>query len=155
MVSWTLKGWLESASYAVVIIGAIAGAVIFIVNMRSKAIETARHDIAQRWTNEGDILSKETAFIDLNIENSDGDLVGILESPRLERPLETHVDVGWRSSTLVISELRGRHLVHIANVSIEVVGNHNRLRWQITSSNPPSYLPRSTTLWPNPVISSR
>lgn len=155
MGNWTLKDWLEAAAYTVAIVGAIAGSIVFLANARKSSIETTRKDIVRTWTNEGDILSKETAFIDLKLENSDGDIIGTLESPRLDNPLDVSVDIGWGSSTLTVTELRGRSLIHVATVKIEVVGNHNRLKWRVTSPNVPSYLPRSSELWPNPVASAQ
>lgn len=152
---WTLKDWLEAAAYAVAIIGALAGGILFLTNARKNSIDTTRKDIVRSWTNEGDILSKETHFIDLKLENSDGDIIGTLQSLRLDKPLDVNVDVGWRSSTLNVTELRGRSLVHVATVKIEVVGNHNRLKWLVTSSQVPSYLPRSSELWPNPIRSEQ
>ena len=80
--NWTLKDWLEATTYIIAVVGAVAGSIVFLVNARKTSIETTRKDIVRAWTNEGDILSKETAFIDLKLENSDGDIIGTLESPR-------------------------------------------------------------------------
>ncbi len=153
--NWTLKDWIEAVAYTVAILGAIAGAIIFLANARNESIKTSRSDIVRNWTNEGDILSKETAFIDLDLENSDGDIIGTLKSPRLDQPLDVHVDVGWGSNKLVISQLRGRSVVQIATAKIQVTGNHNRLQWHISSSDAPEFLPRSTELWPNPLASKQ
>lgn len=147
--NWTLKDWLESAAYAVAVLAAVAGAIIFLANNRRAAIEATRKELARAWTNEGDVTSQETAFIDLQLENHDGDIIGTLHSPRREHPLEVHADIGWRSTELTISELRGRSLSYVATVQVQVAGNQNRLQWRVTSVGAPSYLPASTELWPN------
>jgi hypothetical protein len=153
--NWTLKDWLESVAYTAAVLGAVAGGIIFLSNSRKESIETARHDLARNWTNEGDILSKQTAFIDIDLQNNEGDIIGTLKSPHLGKPLDVHVDVGWASSNLVISELRGRSIIQIATVKIKVVGNHNRLDWRVSSSGAPDYLPRHSELWPNPLASKQ
>ena len=152
---WQLKDWLEAGAYAVAILGAIAGAAVFLSSARSDAIEKNRAALARAWTNEGDVLSNETKFVDLILENEDGDIIGTLTSPRLDQPLDIHADVGWFSSTLTIKQLRGRSIATVATVQVKVVGNNNRLAWQATTLQLPEYLPRSTKLWPHPLVQQR
>ncbi len=150
IADWKLKDWLEAGAYAVAILGAIAGAIVFLSSSRSNAIDANRAALARAWTNEGNVLFNETKFVDLILESHDGDLIGRLNSPRLDQPLDVSADVGWFSSTLTFTELRGRAIVPIATVNVKIVGNNNRLSWQATTFKLPDYLPRSTELWPHP-----
>lgn len=147
---WKLKDWLEAAAYTVTILGAIAGAAIFLVSARADAIEANRTVLTRAWTNEGDITAKDTKFVDLQLVNHDGDIIGTLSSPTLDQPLDVSVDVGWLYSTLSITQLQGQTIATIATAKLKIAGNHNRLLWQSETLRLPDYLPRSTSLWPNP-----
>jgi len=149
---WKLKDWLEAAAYTVAILGAIAGAAIFVVNARANAIEANRTVLTRAWTNEGDILATDTKFVDLLLENHDGDIIGTLNSPSLDQPLDVSVDVGWFYSTLSITQLQGRTIAPIATVKLKIAGNDNRLLWQSETLQLPDYLPKSTSLWPHPTV---
>src|SRR5690606_14926637 len=105
--------------------------------------------LARAWTNEGDVTSSERRFVDLILESHNGDLIGTLNSPRLDQPLDVSADVGWFSTTLTLTELRGRAPVRVAKVNVKVGGNSNRLSWRAKSFNWPDYLPRSAELWPH------
>lgn len=151
--NWGLKDWLEASAYAVAIVGAIAGALIFTLNSRKASIENTRKEIARTWTNEGDISSNEAKFVTLTLQDHDGDLIGSLESPQLDHPLEVHAVVGWRSTDLVISDLREKGPVHVTTVKVRIMGNNNRLQWRLAESTHPEALPTATTLWPlNPPL---
>lgn len=67
MASWDLAQWLEALAYVVAIVGGIAGALVFITRARRDAIEALCRDLARAWTNEGDILSKESHLITLDL----------------------------------------------------------------------------------------
>lgn len=149
---WKLKDWLEAAAYTVAILGAIAGTVIFLLNSRSNAIEANRTVLTRAWTNEGDMLATDTKFVDLLLENHDGDITGTLRSPQLDQPLDVSVDVGWFYSTLSITQLHGRTIAPIATVKLKIAGNDNRLLWQSETLQLPDYLPKSTSLWPHPTV---
>jgi hypothetical protein len=149
--NWKLKDWLEAGAYAVAILGALAGALLFLGNARSNAIDKNRSTLVRAWTNEGDVLSKETRFIDLVLEDHDGDVIGTIASPRLDQPLDVHADVGWFSTKLTITQLRGRVIAPVATVQVKITGNDNRLSWQAIDFQVPEYLPRATTLWPHPL----
>ena len=153
IADWKLKDWLEAVAYAVAILGAIAGAALFLSNWRSNAIQENRAALARAWTNEGDVTSSETKFVDLVLESHEGDLIGTLSSPRLNQPLDVSAEVGLFSTTLTLTELRGRAPVKVATVSVKVKGNNNRLLWRLTPFKSPDYLPRSTELWPHSVPS--
>lgn len=149
MRDWKLKDRLEAGAYAAVILAVLAASVIFVSNARSTAIAGNRSAIARAWTNEGDALSNETRFIDLTLEDRDGDIIGTLSSPPLEAPLDVRVAVGWFSSQLTVTQVRGRSIAPIATAEVKITGNHNRLSWRVTSGEDLAYLPRETTLWPN------
>jgi hypothetical protein len=151
---WTLKDSLEAASYVVAVAGAITGAIIFIVNAYRKAVSHLRQQLIRAWTNEGDVTATDTRFIDLTLEDHDGDIVGTLESPSIHEPFSVNADVGWRSADLRISALSGRNVVHVATARVRLSGNDNRLRWRIVKGTPPTYIPDVTVLWPNPARSS-
>lgn len=151
---WTLKDWLEVCAYIAAIVGGIAGGSIFLANAREDAISNSRAALVQHWTNEGDVSSNEKKFIDLALENIDGDVIGTLTSPKLTTPLDVHVDIGWFSSKLTVKQLQARTVSTVATIRLKITGNQNRLSWSVISSSLPDYLPQSTTLWPHPVASN-
>lgn len=122
--------------------------VIFIADNRSDSIDNSRKEIVRGWTNEGDVTSPESTFIDLKLENNDGDIVGTLQSPQLDHPLDVQASIGWCSTLLVISEVRGRSIVEVGRAEVKITGNKNRMQWRLTGARTPDYLPRETTLWP-------
>lgn len=148
MADMNVKDWLEAGAYAVAIVSALSGAIGYGFSERKKRIANNRKIIARGWTNEGAINGGETHYITLKLKSYDGDIIGSLESPSLDRPLELHATVGWRSTELRISELRGRSLLPVGIVRVEIQGNENRLRWTLVSDEGGNVLPRSTTLWP-------
>lgn len=150
IATWGTKDWLEAATYAIGILVALLGAIFWLSKVRSESIATMRQHIQRTWTNEGDVTSQEFRFIDLSLAESDGDLVGTLSSSSLDRTLEVHIDIGWRSSLLKISELSGRHMISVAEARVSLTGNNNRLEWKIVSRKPPAFLPERATLWPMP-----
>ena len=149
LADWRLKDWLEAITYIATILAAIAGSTLFLINMRSNAIEANHAVLARAWTNEGDMLSTHIKFVDLLLENSDGDIIGTINSPHLDQPLDASVDVGWFSSTLSIKQLQGRSITTVATIKLKISGNENRLSWQSETVQLPDYLPRSTLLWPH------
>ncbi|GAB3091370.1 hypothetical protein [Lysobacter terrae] len=143
------KDLLEALTFLVAILGGLAGAVLFLVKHRKAAIAQARTELVRAWTNEGDVSSKDRAFIDLRLSNMDGDIIGTIQAS--EQQLEVHTNVGWRATTLTISEYRGRSgLFHIATARVRVTGNSNRLEWRLVGIKYPDFLPVSTTLWSDP-----
>lgn len=86
--NWTIKDWLESIAYAVAIIGAFAGAIIYFINNYNESIRFTSKAIIDQWTNEGDISSSETNFIALELENHSGDIIGSLTSTTYDHPLD-------------------------------------------------------------------
>lgn len=145
---WKLKDWLEAGAYAAAILAAIAGAIVFLGGLRSNAIQENRAALARAWTNEGDVTSSETRFVDLILESLDGEVIGVLNSHRLDQPLDVSADVGWFYTTLTLMELRGGAPVPVAKVKVKVGGNSNRLSWRAATTRFPDYLPSSTELWP-------
>jgi hypothetical protein len=148
IATWNTKDWLEASAWVVAILGGIAGAFIYLGKARAAAIEEDRKVLAREWTNEGDVTGKDTRFVRLRLEDLQGDLIGTLEAPSVGPPLEVHADVGWRSTTLSISQLRGNSIEPVATIEVRVTGNKNRLSWVVTSLARPSYLPPRTVLWP-------
>jgi len=104
MADMNVKDWLEAGAYAVAILSALSGAIAYVLSERTKRIASNRRIIARGWTNEGAIDGQETHYVTLKLENSDGDIIGSLESPSLDRPLELNATVGWRSTELRVSE---------------------------------------------------
>ena len=92
-----------------------------------------RKAFVRPWTNEGAVSSRDTRFIDLCLEDHDGDVICTLNRPQLYWPLDVHVEVGWHSSVAHVVEIRSTNVVEVAQARIEVVGNHNRLNWEVTS----------------------
>jgi len=151
MTDWGVREWLEGLAYLVAILGGIAAAFLYFQGARKEAISVARKEIARAWTNEGDITSTETRFITLELEDKSGDLIGSLSTNAYDRPLEVHADVGWFSTRLDISELRGRNVVSIATAKVTLTGNNNRLEWRLTERQGTEVLPKKTVLWPSEV----
>ena len=148
IATWNTKDWLEAGAWIVAILGGLAGAVIYLTKAHAASIEENRKILTREWTNEGDVTAKNTRYVSVRLENHDGDLIGTLESPSLQQPLEVHADVGWRSTTLRISQLRGNSVESVATVQVRITGNNNRLSWAVTSLSRPPYLPPRTVLWP-------
>lgn len=131
------------------IVGALLSGFIFMIHSRQNAIDEMRNNLALTWTNEGDISSGETDFIDLSLVLEHGDLFGTLSSPQTDDVFEVHVEPGWFSASATVSHLQGRNLVPIASVKLKLTGNKNRLEWMVESSSPPQFIPRQTLLWPS------
>ncbi len=143
-----MKQYLELWALIVSIVTPIIGGAWFIWKKRQSAIQKNYKTLAQAWTNEGDISSKETKYITLKLTLENGELYGSLESPQLERDYEAHVNPGWFSSKLEISELRGRNLIPKATIKIKITGNRNRLKWNAQKLKDVDILPPNTILWP-------
>ena len=147
-----IQGKVPVVASVVAIIGAMSGGAIFLIKARSDAIRHTRELIVRTWTNEGDVSSTETHFIDLELQNSDGEIIGSLRGPQFDATFDVSVDVGWHSSTVSIVQLHSRSIAEIARAKVVLTGNDNRLELKITSSNAPAYFPQSTTLWPLPAV---
>lgn len=151
MAEWSVKDWLEALAYLAAIVGGLSAAVVYFYGVRNEAISVVRKEIARAWTNEGDITSKETRFITLELENKDGDLIGSLSTNAQNRPLEVHADVGWFSTQISISMLQGRSVIPVAVAKVSLTGNNNRLEWSLVGNQGAEILPRQTVLWPSEV----
>lgn len=149
MRSWDVAQWLESLSYAVVVLGAIAGAVIFLVRWRAAAIDSKRRSIVRSWTNEGDIHSTDKIFITLELKDVDGDLIGSIVTSTQDRPLEAHASIGCFRSKVDVSLLLGRNLLPIGTATLVLAGNGNRLKWRFSKKSDEAELPEKTVLWPS------
>ena len=148
---WNVNDALQAAANVVIIVGGIGVGLWTLNNARSDAIADNRAALVQVWTNEGDILATETRFITLELQDYSGDLIGTLRGPGFDATFDVQVDVGWRSSELHITELRGRSAQPVGTVKVKLLGNHNRLQWELDDSSP-DYLPRSTALWISPSL---
>lgn len=151
MASWDLAQWLEALAYVVAIVGGIAGALVFITRARRDAIEALCRDLARAWTNEGDILSKESHVITLDPSLHGGDLLGTLSTNSEDRLLEAHVDVAWSRARLRVSRLMGRSIEPVGNVRLRLIGNRNLVEWKLVGNLGSDVLPKSTVLWPSRV----
>ena len=114
-----------------------------------------RNLLGRAWTNEGDITGTEAIFITLDLKLIEGDVVGEMRTSAYERLLEAHLELGWFSSKLTVSELLGRKLMPVAVVRLKLAGNKNRLKWEVVSGNEAAWLPSKTLLWPEPVAVTR
>lgn len=155
MAEWNLKDWLEALAYLVGIVGSLSAAFIYFQGVREESISVTRKEIARAWSNEGDILSSETFFVTLELENSDGDLIGSLATSQDSQPLEVHADIGWFSTELHVSRLLNRSVKPVADIKLELTGNNNRLEWTLVGTEGSEILPKKTLLWPSPVGVSR
>ncbi len=151
MENWNISQWIETFAYIVAIIGGIAGGIIYLHSTRSSSIESTSQAIVRTWTNEGDISSTESVFFTLELENMDGDLVGSIFTNTQANPLEAHATVGWFSTELQISELRGHNVVPVGIAKLKLIGNQNRLEWNLNGNKVCNLLPKKTLLWPTPV----
>lgn len=74
--------WLQVSAAAVGLIGGSAGIISSIyhaVIVKRDRDDSLRKDISRAWTNEGDISSTETNFITVELELTDGDIVGLFD----------------------------------------------------------------------------
>jgi hypothetical protein len=141
---------------AVAVFGGLCKAAIFLSKMRKESIDSLRKSLVRTWTNEGDINSEETHFIDLKISLYEGDLIGTIYSRPLEsmseinnRPFDGHINLHWGSATLDITRIFGRNILKIGRVKLRVIGNQNRLVWKlIKKGSDRQALPERTILWP-------
>ena len=96
------KEWLEVFVLTATLIAILCTGLRFVWHQRQASIEKNYQALARKWTNEGEMNSSETIFIDLDLTLENGDLFGLVNSPQFERPYEAHVDPRWFSSTLTI-----------------------------------------------------
>lgn len=142
--------WIVRIGSLVALIGTLCGGAIYVLDKRATSIAHAREKLVGEWTNEGDITSNNYKYITLKLHDSYGDIIGTLELPTLDESLDVHVDVGWLSSTLSVVQLRGRSVDELANVSVKLTGNQNRIEWTVKGVPNLEGLPSRTTLWPLP-----
>ncbi|MDI5985352.1 hypothetical protein QLQ85_11165 [Halomonas sp. M4R5S39] len=155
MAEWNLKDGLEALAYLVGIVGGLSAAFIYFQGVREESISVTRKEIARAWTNEGGMSSNETFFVTLELENSEGDLIGSLATSQDPHPLEVHADIGWFSTKVHVSRLLNRSVIPVAKVNLELTGNNNRLEWTLVGTEGSAILPKKTVLWPSPVGVSR
>jgi len=125
------------------------GSIFGFIKYKEKAINKNKNTIAKNWTNEGDVTSLEYRFVSLEIQNTHGEIYGQIFFVDKTRPLECHVDVGWFSSKLHISELNKATLTPIAEINLKINSDRNRLHWKLVSKRSAEYLfPYETDLWP-------
>lgn len=141
---------LQAGDSIIAIAGGILAVIFFVYRWRKNAIDSLRKDLGISWTNEGDLTSIETRFIDLSLKLEHGDLFGSLSSASTNDIFDVHVTPGWFSARASITHLRGRSSFPIAEVKLSLRGNRNRLHWTLESENNPSFLPTKTELWPLP-----
>jgi hypothetical protein len=142
---------LQAGDSSIAIAAGVIAVIVFVWRWRRNAIESLRKDLALVWTNEGDILSPETNFIDLSLKGERGDLFGSLSSPQTNDIFDIHVTPGWFWANANITLLRGRNSLPVAEVKLTLKGNLNRLYWVIQSKDAPLFLPRKSLLWPSPI----
>jgi len=145
----TKKDWLETAAYLVAIVGGISAAVVYFQGVRKESISVTRKEIVRTWTNEGDISSKETRYITLELENKDGELIGSLSTNTRKKSLDVHAQVGWFSTELTFFDLQGRNVVSVASAKVSLEGNNNRMEWSLSENATGEDLPQQTVLWPH------
>jgi len=147
----TLLELLQAGDSSIAIVGGLVGVIFFAWRWRISSIDSLRKDLGLVWTNEGDIHSPETNFIDLSLKLDHGALFGSLSSPQTDDIFDVHVTPGWFSANASITLLRGRSSLPIANVTLTLKGNRNRLRWVLNTKDAPPFLPRESELWPSPI----
>jgi hypothetical protein len=151
VANWDVLKWLEALAYLIAVLGGISGACLFLFRLRKQHITFTFNTIARAWTNEGDISATDTFYVTLELADMDGDLVGSLSSNAHDGVLEAHAYVGWFNTKLVVTELRGRHLLSVGTVRLKLSGNNNRLQWHCKSQSDAHLLPQRTVLWPSVV----
>lgn len=147
----TLLELLQASDSSIAIAGGFVGVIYFVWRWRKNSIDSLRKDLGLVWTNEGDIQSSETNFIDLSLTLEHGDLYGSLSSPQSDDIFDVHVTPGWFSAHASITLLRGRSSLPVADVKLMLKGNRNRLRWVLRTKDAPPFLPRESVLWPSPI----
>ena len=147
----TLLELLQAGDSSIAIAGGFVGVIYFAWRWRKNSIVSLRKDLGLAWTNEGDINSFETNFIDLSLKLEHGDLYGSLSSPKSDDIFDVHVTPGWFSAHASITLLRGRSSLPVADVKLTLKGNRNRLHWVLCTKDAPPFLPRESELWPSPI----
>lgn len=136
--------------FAVAMVVVIVGMVV-LVNARMKAIEDTCILLAKTWTNREDALSHETRLIDVQLDSRGGQVIGTLRSSQLHSPLAVHADVGWWTTTLVISALKGHSIVQVAVAEVRMIGE-GHLEWKLTGRAFPDYLPGLAVMHVPPAV---
>lgn len=149
--SMTLLELLQAGDSSIAIVGGVLAVIFFVYRWRKNAIDSLRKDLGIVWTNEGDIHSTDTRFVDLSLKLEHGDLFGSLSSSRTNDIFDVHVTPGWFSAHASITHFRGRSSFPIAEVKLSLKENRNRLHWVLKAENGPSFLPTKTELWPSPI----
>lgn len=147
----TLLELLQASDSFITIVGGLVGVTFFVWRWRRNSADSLRKDLGLVWTNEGDIHSPETNFINLSLKLEHGDLYGFLSSPQTDDIFDVHVTPGWFSARASITLLRDRSSLPIAEVKLTLKGNRNRLRWVLKTKDAPPFLPRESELWPSPI----
>lgn len=125
------------------------GSIIGFFKYKEKAINKNKNTLANKWTNEGDVNSLEYRFVSLDIKNLHGEVYGQIFLVGKDRPLECHIDVGYFSSKLHISELNKTTLIPIAEVVLKINADRSRIHWKLASKHSKEYLfPYESDLWP-------
>lgn len=149
-----LMSWLEACAYLTAVIGGCATGIHLILKSRREAIALLTTLLARTWTNEGDVTGSEEQYINLEVENLDGDLIATLHVSSLPEPLDAHIDVSWHRARLQIKKVFKRRLYPIATVQLRMTGNNNRLKWELIATQGNVALPSRTVLWPGVPIST-
>jgi hypothetical protein len=147
----TLLELLQAGDSSIAIAGGLVGVLYFVWRWRKNSIDSLRKDLGLVWTNEGNIHSSETNFIDLSLKLEHGDLYGSLSSPQSNDIFDVLVTPRWFSAHASITLLRGRSSLPIADVKLTLQGNRNRLRWVLRTKDAPPFLPRESELFPSPI----
>lgn len=143
------KELLELITYAIGIVGSVIAGVMFLWRAYRGRIETQRKSITRSWTNEGVAFgNSDEALVTLHLTDHHGDIIGQLEAPSLDRPLEAHLTPGWPKATLTLSFLNRTGVQGIATAKLKIVGNNNRIAWKLVKGGIPE-LPKITILWPH------
>lgn len=142
---------LQISDSSIAITAGLLSLIYFVWSWRKNSIELLRKDLSLVWTNEGDIQSSESSYIDLALKLEYGNLFGSLSSPQTDEIFDVHVTPGWFSANASITLMCGRASIPIANVKLKLRGNRNRLRWILCTKDAPSFLPRESELWPSPI----
>jgi hypothetical protein len=118
-----------------------------IIRTQRSRRESLKNDLVGSWTNEGDIHSTETNFVDLELTLDDGVLSGTLTASGYESTLDAHVEVGWRSARLRLSHFKGKTAFPFAEVELQLRRNPRNIHWKVLSGDGGVWLPHKTVLW--------
>jgi hypothetical protein len=147
----SLKDWLEISALTSATLTAIAGGVLFVTRARRENIAALHRDLIRKWTNEGCVDCDEQCWVEMELNESEGFIIGLVTTSRHEKPLSANAKLHWGHAILSITEWRRNYAHPIGEVRVTFGETRHRLMWKLVGDKGCEDLPHKTELWPSNV----